>query len=155
MGMDVIGLKPDSTAGEYFRNSVWYWHPLWDYCLSVAPDLAGKVQNGHSNDGDGLDADDSKKLGEILTQEAATGRMATYAERRAKKLDAMPDRKCDICGGTGRRAEPPKTGPGKIQCNGCNGTGTVRPWPTHYPFEVENAVRFAEFLIHCGGFEIC
>ena len=44
MGMDVIGLKPTSKEGEYFRNNVWWWGPLADYCMEVAPDNYGEVQ---------------------------------------------------------------------------------------------------------------
>ncbi|QOR55575.1 MAG: hypothetical protein UMS36scaffold28_65 [Phage 59_13] len=29
MGMDVYGVKPKSKQGEYFRNNVWSWRPLW------------------------------------------------------------------------------------------------------------------------------
>jgi hypothetical protein len=39
MGMDVYGKDAVSEKGEYFRNNVWYWRPLWNYCIEVAPDL--------------------------------------------------------------------------------------------------------------------
>ena len=35
MGMDVYGIAPTSERGEYFRNNVWWWRPLWDYCCEV------------------------------------------------------------------------------------------------------------------------
>lgn len=28
-------------------------------------------------------------------------------------------------------------------------------WASHYPFDIENVARFAEFCIQSGGFEIC
>jgi len=55
MGMDVMGMNATSEKGEYFRNNVWWWRPLWDYCLNEHGDIAGQVEHGHSNDGDGLD----------------------------------------------------------------------------------------------------
>ena len=62
---------------------------------------------------------------------------------------------CNICGGTGKRAEAPQTGPGDIECNGCRGSGKTDDWRTNYPFSAENARGFSVFLKHCGGFEIC
>ena len=56
MGMDVIGKKPKAEVGQYFRNNVWWWHPLWEYVCEVPPALANRVRYGHSNDGDGLRA---------------------------------------------------------------------------------------------------
>ena len=36
MGMDVFGKNPTDEKGAYFRNNVWFWHPLWDYCLHLS-----------------------------------------------------------------------------------------------------------------------
>ena len=55
MGMDVYGRNPTTKQGEYFRNNVWWWHPLADYCTSVAPDITAQCNSWHHNDGDGLD----------------------------------------------------------------------------------------------------
>ena len=71
--MDVCGKAPTSETGEYFRNNVWWWCPLWDYCAEVAPDLTEGI-SGHYNDGDGLDAVGAHKLAAMLTAEIETGR---------------------------------------------------------------------------------
>jgi hypothetical protein len=55
MGMDVIGRKPRTQEGEWFRINAWWWHPLADYCQQVATDVAAGCKYWHSNDGDGLD----------------------------------------------------------------------------------------------------
>jgi len=52
MGMDVYGIAPIAEVGKYFRNNIWWWHPLWNYVQEVAPHLTEGV-NGHFNDGDG------------------------------------------------------------------------------------------------------
>jgi hypothetical protein len=39
MGMDVIGLKPANSTGKYFRNSVFYWIPLWGYIAHACSDI--------------------------------------------------------------------------------------------------------------------
>ncbi len=62
---------------------------------------------------------------------------------------------CTICGATGKRAEPPQTGPGTLPSNGCDSSGRVLNFATHYPFDLENVREFARFLRASGGFEIC
>ena len=77
------------NKGVYFRNNCWSWRPLWDYCREIAPDLISRElwNSGHHNDGAGLDADDSKKLGNRLMEYIADGRTMKYQEdyRKAQK----------------------------------------------------------------------
>jgi hypothetical protein len=159
--MDVYGDSPDATVGEYFRNNVWWWHPLWDYCIATAPRIFAEPRNrnvaalGHSNDAAGLNADDSKQLADLLRAEIDGGDTLQYANERQAKLDAIPMEKCDICGGTGKRAEPPAKGPGDIPCNACDAKGERKSLATWYPFNVQNVEAFIQFLDHCGGFKIC
>lgn len=171
MGMDVYGKKSDDEAGRYFRNSVWWWHPLWDYCLLVAPAVAGKVKHGHSNDGDGLGATDSLILAAIVAGELSSGRTKAYADKYEAAREATPRVPCDLCDATGIRTDhvgrvngmPTKAlsaeqraalGRETGWCNGCNGVGTCEHHDALYPFSVENVEQFAAFLEHCGGFEI-
>ena len=160
MGMDVYGKKPTAPEGEYFRNNVWSWRPLADYVLSTAPrDLTDRCAYWHSNDGAGLDAEDSVRLADILQAEIDAGRTATYERVYASNQERTPNVPCNICAGTGRRLPIPERGAGDvatgIKCNGCGGEGTVRPYSTMYPFSEENIVNFVRFLRACGGFDIC
>jgi hypothetical protein len=66
MGMDVYGTEPKNEKGAYFRNNVWWWRPLWEYCEFVAPELTCTVENGYSNDVDGLDGEDAKDIAKAL-----------------------------------------------------------------------------------------
>lgn len=67
MGMDVFGKAPRSETGKYFRRNIRNWHPLARFILDNAPDnLTDKCKYWHSNDGDGLNDEDSKKLAEFL-----------------------------------------------------------------------------------------
>lgn len=150
MGMDVYGKNATSEKGHYFRNNVWWWRPLWDYCCAVSF-VAQQVENGHSNDGDGLDADDSRTLSETLWAEIDSGRTLAYEKAYNDRLAAMPDEECEHCHGTGKRFDAYVQG----DCNGCEGKGSKRPFATWYPFTVENVREFAEFLKDCGGFRIC
>ena len=72
MGMDVIGKNPVSEAGEYFRNNVWWWKPLWSYCGVVAPELCDGIE-GNFNVGDGLDEEGAIALAEALQSEIDSG----------------------------------------------------------------------------------
>ena len=68
MRMDVIGINPAAEAGEYFRNNVWYWRPLWNYVIDVARDIVNDdVANGcHYNGGSGLNAEQAVALADRL-----------------------------------------------------------------------------------------
>lgn len=169
MGMDVYGKNPSSETGRYFRNNVWWWRPLWNYCCTVSPEARG-VKYGHSNDGDGLDADGATMLAATLQAELDSGRTAEYERAYNARMKSMPDEPCRYCGGTGVRTDevgvnhgmPERTidEPGhprhgqKGWCNGCDGKGTVRPFDTGYPFSEQNVREFAAFLRDSGGFEI-
>lgn len=160
MGMDVYGKKPTTEEGKYFRNNVWWWRPLADYVCDVAPEIAAGCKHWHSNDGDGLDAEASIRLADVLDKEIAEGRTLSYEKRDASKKAMMPNVRCDLCEGTGTRMPIPQRGAGDpknggLKCNACHGTGHVRPWDAEYPFSVENVKEFVAFLRGCGGFEIC
>ena len=151
MGMDVYGTDPKNEKGEYFRNNVWYWHPLWEYCQEQHSDLAMKVENGHSNDGDGLDETDALNLGMLLKQDLVSGKVQAYKDNYEQKLASLPMSKCDHCSGTGIRNDEYVKG----TCNACSGEGKVKHFSTNYPFDVDNVKEFSEFLVNSGGFSIC
>ena len=171
MGMDVYGRNATSEKGEYFRNNVWWWRPLWNYCLEVAPELCGEV-DGDTNGGDGLDEDGAQQLSAILTERLATGHTFEYEDSYNKRLAALPQTDCSYCGATGIRTDkvgeefgmPAKQleealavllGRTHGTCNGCGGEGKVASWEASYPFSAENVQEFAEFLEQSGGFSIC
>ena len=176
MGMDVMGFSPSKKCGEYFRANVWWWSPLWQYCEQVAPEICNQVENAYSNDGDGLDGDDSKALATILLAEYKAGNTKKYEDERNAQIKALPELECDYCNGTGKRTwhsdetgkkehdfgDTPLTDEelkiftkSKVsQCNGCQGKGTKRPWVAEYDFEADFVKEFATFLRYCGGFHI-
>ena len=41
------------------------------------------------------------------------------------------------------------------ECATCKGTGLQKNFFTSYHITLENVQEFAEFLIDCGGFQIC
>ena len=172
MGMDVYGKNPKSEVGTYFRRNVWGWHPLWDYVENVHPEIAELVEHAHTNSGTGLGARNSKKLAKLLMADFDSGKVAEYVAERNKALSELPFEDCNICEGTGIRTDALGKSSGwhkkeldpdiaiivgrtKGSCNACNGIGKREPWETNYYLYEDDIKEFAEFLVDCGGFEIC
>jgi hypothetical protein len=172
MGMDVYGKAPVDEAGEYFRNNVWWWRPLWDYCCAVAPEITDKVEDGHSNSGHGLDADDAVALADVLDEALASGHTKEWEAQYRKEIADLPREKCDLCEGTGVRKDEvgvqygmhdKKLSPEHVSlygrefgwCNGCDGHGSREHFASSYPFDASNVREFAEFVRRSGGFSIC
>lgn len=174
MGMDVFGAKPTEKKGEYFRNNVWWWRPLWDYASQVAEDIINEelADGGHYNDGQGLDAVGATALGYRLLLEIESGRCAEHEAEYRKALSEIPMEDCELCGATGIRTDKVGMEAGMHEkaleeavaivvgrefgwCNACNGLGKREPWAASYPFSVENVREFAEFCLASGGFSIC
>lgn len=149
--------------------------------MAEEEDLFNRCEHWHTNDGDGLNAVDSIELADLLEDYITSGMLAAHLEIREERLAAMPNDPCRHCNGTGirddevgkRAGQPGKLIPtdaidtttpdGKPHpragqtgwCNGCDGTGYNRPWDCHYHVDLDDVKQFAEFLRHCGGFEIC
>jgi hypothetical protein len=170
MGMDVIGKNPSTATGEYFRNNIWAWRPLWNYCVEVAPEICENVR-GDENGGDGLDAADAEQLAQLLLEEIHCGRAARYKKSYDARLARLPRSECSYCDATGIRSDevgvnmrmPDRELDESSQilfgrthgwCNGCRGEGKVDHFEMSYPFTVENVQEFAEFCSESGGFEI-
>lgn len=170
--MDVYGKNAKNEKGEYFRRNVWGWHPLWEYCENVHPELVESVEHGHSNDGDGLDEDGALALANALRSDLADGTADEYIALRNKVLSELERPTCDLCDGTGIRSDEIGVEHGMPEreldpviasivgrthgtCNGCRGEGVREHWATNYSVDKDDLVEFADFLANCGGFEIC
>jgi hypothetical protein len=150
--MDVYGNAPTAEVGAYFRNTVWWWHPLWAYCREVYAPC--REVAGHVNEGDGLDAEHAAELGTTLRRQLAAGHTAAYAAIRQAEIDAMPNTPCAICEATGRQLVMAGSVTTWIDCYECEGTGSAKPWAASYCFDAENVRAFAEFCAASGGFRI-
>lgn len=158
MGMDIFGKAPVSSEGEYFRNSVWWWHPLAEYITHSHPDLAAACTLWHTNDGDGLDAEGAAALADALAEDLDNGAVALYEAERSVQIASLPRETCRLCDGTGTRSDAIGIEMGfaaRGWCNGCDGIGDREPWEASYVFEVANVAEFAKFARASGGFEIC
>jgi len=103
MGMDVMGKNPTDEKGGYFRNNVWWWSPLWDYCSTISPEICKKVKYAYSNDGDGLDALDSEELSKRLYKSLKDGTADKYIKQHTKHIKSLPKVLCVHCRATGTR----------------------------------------------------
>lgn len=158
MGMDLVGVFPSSEKGQYFRANIWYWRPLWGYIEENFSDIACKVESPYTNEGYGLDADNSIILAQEIHRHVHGGLAKDYERNWNNRIAALSLIDCSICNGSGNREWPEGITREWIeQCNGCNvchGTGLERPFESWYHFSVEVLEEFSQFLEHCGGFEI-
>ena len=166
MGMDVYG-----NTGGCFRSTIWHWRPLAKLVCRLAPTVTRQCKHWQSNDGDGLNDTNSRKLAKVLRRALADGTVADALATRDAKLAKMPDKACTTCHGTGIRSDSLGREQGQTSllieeaghprhgqrgwCNGCSGRGTVRPSETWYSLTMADVQEFADFLDICGGFQIC
>ena len=94
MGMDVYGRAPNSKQGEYFRNTVWYWHPLAILCKKLVPEIAQRCEAWHYNLGYGLDRDCAQRLGTKLNELLNDGTVERHC--REIRLDLIYG-DCPLC----------------------------------------------------------
>ena len=178
MGMDVYGLNPTTTApaqpnhddfdsedwkaywegqslsGQYFRNNVWYWRPLWNYVANLCSEVITEedLDAGHHNSGHVIDAERCKYIANALAHELLNGGVEEYKKEYEKALSKLPKEVCHCCKGDGKGAHYSE---GKDTCHVCEGSGEVENFDKHYPFTVDNVREFHTFVKNCGGFEIC
>jgi hypothetical protein len=157
MGFDLLGKKPSTEEGKYFRNNIAWWCPLAEYVCEVAPDITSHCTHWFSNDGDGLNAKRAIALADRPDVEVKEGHCERYKQERLVALEKAPDEPCFSCNGSGTR-QPINCEAGDIataiKCSQCDGKGMMRPLGSDYPFDVENVQEFITFLRGCGGFRI-
>ena len=152
MGFDLTGIKPLSDKGEYFRNNVWWWRPLWEYVYEQCKDILDMKDTtyGSYNNGHKISNDKAIKIAIRLKALVAMKHTKDYEIRYKHNMEQAPDEQCDLCLGTGKRIDMIVDN----GCNKCNGSGMVRPFYTSYHFNEDNVIEFAEFCEESGGFEI-
>ena len=65
MGIELHGLNPKNHFGKIHRNSIWIWHPMWNYLELNYKDTIKEI-NGHANNGDIVTKEISNILSEII-----------------------------------------------------------------------------------------
>ena len=171
MGMDVMGLEPTSEKGEYFRRNVWGWHPLWELCQNLVPDVCGDMDNCHYNDGDGLDEISAIDLRDALVCLVEDGTVKAYINERNEHLASLPLEDYEFCQTTGIRndevgkqfrmdtfelSEEQAILLGRTHgfCNACHGEGKKASFATNYGVDEQDVADWIAFLSDCGGFAV-
>ena len=151
----------DNTPGAYFRNDVWHWRPLWNFVCEVCDDILTQkdMKEGSSNNGHKISKTKAKKIAARLRK--VDKDLEKHQIDHERRNNNLPDEKCKLCGGTGKRALNEeerlflKNVPGGIHCDDCNGKGIQSAFDTNYYFRADNVRAFAEFCEYSGGFVIC
>src|ERR1700687_6205810 len=78
MGFDVLGTEPADERGKYFRNTGWWWHPLWacvaDHCADILSEE--DIRWGDSNDCHEISGEQAAGIGRRLLSKISEGRIA-------------------------------------------------------------------------------
>ena len=92
MGFDLMGQSPKTKNGEYFRNNVWWWRPLWNYIEHLKLINEEQATRGTYNDGYVIPQDQALKIGARLKHEVSQGHAKKYADeyKRIASLSAAP-----------------------------------------------------------------
>ena len=151
----------DETPGSYFRANVWYWRPLWQYVTVTCDDILTEkdMESGAYNDGHRISKTKANRIASRLKKLDKDGSIMKYELGYKEYLTSLPKEECDICNGTGKRIDDigisARNANPDYTCNGCDGKGKKDNFGSHYPFESDVVMRFAEFCEQSGGFEIC
>tara|TARA_R110000737_G_scaffold58043_1_gene83855 strand:+ start:158 stop:733 length:576 start_codon:yes stop_codon:yes gene_type:complete len=151
----------NDTPGSYFRANVWWWRPIWQYISITCEDILTEkdMEKGEYNDGHKISKTKANRIASRLKLADKNGEIMKYESEYKAYLKSLPEEDCSICEGTGVREDEigreAREKDEEYKCNGCYGKGKRESFGTHYPFESEEVMRFAEFCEQSGGFEIC
>lgn len=141
MGYDLFGVKPVTKKGEYFRNSIWWWPRLWDFCCHVTPEITPEEQKrGQHNDG--IVISDRKRQALVRSLRDALDHRDEYAEW----LRESENRYANGSHWSGAILEALK---------GIDDKAKVAPTECRYHFDWHNVEEFLEFISNNKGFQIC
>jgi len=140
------------NPGNYFRNNVWWWRPLWNFVCKSCDDILTDedMNSGSYNDGHEISSDKALDIYNRLSELKREGEIIKYKGKYDNDNNSLKDEECNLCNGTGVRTDMKV----KDGCNKCEGTGKVRPWKCSYPFDTGNVYEFMEFCKFSGGFSI-
>ena len=154
------------NPGEYFRNNVWFWRPLWVFVCNNCQDILDEndMMGGESNSGYEISEHKAELIGRRLSALLADGTVdevhklsaLNVAEAKAHNEiieEELEDIKKACQKEHGKDLVPAKyPEPYNTQWNE---TYAKKDWASRYPFDRENIEDFAKFCLESGGFSIC
>jgi len=81
MGFDLYGKN-----GSYFRNTIWQWHPLWDYVCQNCSDIltTEDIERGNYNDDHFISEPTARRISRRLQELRDLGYTTHYAKEFLK-----------------------------------------------------------------------
>jgi hypothetical protein len=159
MGFYLYGKKPDGKKGIEFSRNIWNWPTLWQYCVSVSPGVGALLgEKAYENSGHGLDETASKLLASELREQLLTGATQREIEARNQFDESPPALPKEVMAMqsfwsglmpniTSAQPKLPDELRRELEKQG------IRLSVGHH-FDESDVKEFADFLEHCGGFEI-
>ena len=134
MGMDVYGRNPSSPVGEYFRATIWAWHPLHALISELCSDL--------------LDPETLHQM--AMNNGAGPGDQPTCTEM-AQRFEQWMEHHTE---GHGLESELRVTKDGRLVSD--EELAENPDLETVSPYEIgdDHLKKWITFLRHCGGFEV-
>lgn len=142
MGFDIVGIEPKNKKGEHFRNNIWWWPRLWDFCCHVAGCVTEQEQRrGHHNCGLVIEGEKHERLvrglKKALEAKGAHALWIAQTENYASERSELIKRLFE-----------------KIEVAAAKSGAMMKPQECAYPFSWENVQEFFEFAKSNRGFKI-
>jgi len=155
------------VPGNYFRNNVWYWRPLWDFVCSTCYDILTEkdMEGGSFNDGHEISKTKAirianrlkkmDKLGTLDKSEDTYKKQKIHCDKHNKKIEKkMNNLKKEVVELTKDKNIAPKDYP-RLYKKEWDRLYNQKKWTSSYPFDAENVRAFIIFCENSGGFVIC
>ena len=154
------------NPGEYFRNNVWFWRPIWVFVCNNCADILNEddMMGGESNSGYEISEHKAELIGRRLSALLADGtvdevdRISALDRAKAKahndEIKEQQDEIRDKVHKEHGKDVAPANYPEPYYTEWHN-LQKQEQWSAHYPFDKENIEDFAKFCLESGGFEIC
>jgi len=155
----------EDNPGDYFRNNVWWWRPLWNFVCESCDDFLteGDISKGFYNDGKKISKTKSLKISKRLSKLIANGtvdkleRESALAIAKAKVHNKEVRKEMDAisvaCQKEHGEIKAPAYYPEPYKTE-WNDAYAKEDWTSSYPFNADNVKVFALFCQQSGGFEI-
>ena len=156
----------EENPGEYFRNNVWFWRPLWSFvCDNCSDFLTEKdMDKGNYNDCAKISKTKAVKIAKRLSKLIADGTvnelhrinalMRAQAKIHNDEVKAEMARITKECQDKHGKDLVPANFP-KPYKSQWEKAYAKENWSASYPFDEDNIKDFAIFCQQSGGFKIC
>ena len=157
----------NNNPGNYFRNNVWWWRPLWTFTCDHCADFLTEddMNGGCYNDSYIITEDKAVAIAERLYEALKEPETQEYLDNhmkvmeKAKKHNEMIEQEKKALDEiavaiTGDKDIAPINYPKDLKKK-FDELQKRRDWASSYPINRENIENFARFAEQSGGFSIC